>query len=367
MVFWAERDAVLFVGIFFPIGGLLAVGLRFLGRMNRRKKSLNLGTDDWLILPAFVLMTACSAIFIAGFATDTIGSHRPWFDIPSLLMNKEPQQVLLEKFEFAFNILQILALGLTKLSICFFYRRIFRGKRFNIMSWTVIGLVVAWMVTFLILLTAGCGTNVSAWWGSLLDLTTKCANQFSVLLGLAVVDVAVDLMIMILPLPWILRLQLPRRQKFGVLAIFLVGSLAIGCGIARLYFFIMALAPTSVVSNLMFWGMVETGVAVIAACLPTIRPALKIISGAKPMQSLRSFTHRLLGSNLNSLFSSHKDTMQRTDSTATIARSQGSGVEDTAADGFEMDRVGSGAGGKGGHAQLGRIYVDSEYKVEHAV
>jgi hypothetical protein len=44
----------------------------------------------------------------------------------------------------------------------------------------------------------------------------------------------------------------------------------------------------------MFCGMVETGVAVVASCLPTIIPALKAIRDAKAMQSLHGSFNRIL-------------------------------------------------------------------------
>lgn len=44
--------------------------------------------------------------------------------------------------------LQPIALGFIKLSALFFYRRIFIGKTFNILSWVLIGITSGWMVAF---------------------------------------------------------------------------------------------------------------------------------------------------------------------------------------------------------------------------
>ena len=54
MVLWVGPAGALFVGIFFPISGSIAIGLRFWSRTNKTGKGFGLGVDDYLILPAFV-------------------------------------------------------------------------------------------------------------------------------------------------------------------------------------------------------------------------------------------------------------------------------------------------------------------------
>lgn len=92
-----------------------------------------------------------------------------------------------------------------KLILLFFYRRIFRGRAFNIASWTLIGVVIAWAITFFIAILAACRTSIRANFETLGILKAKCVNTFVVLVCLAVFDVVVDLAIMILPMPLVLR------------------------------------------------------------------------------------------------------------------------------------------------------------------
>lgn len=88
-----------------------------------------------------------------------------------------------------------------KLAFLFFYRRIFRGKVFNIVSWTLIGIVVAWAISFFVAILAACGTHIRANFQTLGALKAECVNTFNILVCLAVFDVVVDLAIMILPIP----------------------------------------------------------------------------------------------------------------------------------------------------------------------
>lgn len=105
------------------------------------------------------------------------------------------------QLEFPFNIMQPLALALLKLSVLFFYRRLFVGRIFDIASWTLIGVVIAWGVTFVIALMTMCGASITANFGTLNDLMTSCSHSFAILIALSASDVAVDLIILTIPLP----------------------------------------------------------------------------------------------------------------------------------------------------------------------
>ena len=107
--------------------------------------------------------------------------------------------------------MQIITLMTLKLTLLFFYRRIFRGKLFNIASWVLIGLVLTWAMTFFTAILAACGTSIRANFSTLGILKEECVNTFVILVSLAVFDVLVDLGIMILPIPLVLY----SRQLFG--------------------------------------------------------------------------------------------------------------------------------------------------------
>ena len=70
----------------------------------------------------------------------------------------------------------------------------------------------------------------------------------------------------------------------------------------------LSLLFTGVVTILMFWGMVEVGVALIAACLPTFRPFLRFISIQSIISSVRSaLSLRRLNSGSKSGYVSSQD------------------------------------------------------------
>ena len=97
-----------------------------------------------------------------------------------------------------------MALGLHKLSICFFYRRLFRGPKFDIISWATIWIVILWIVGFFVAIAAACGKHFEAYWASFGVLKQECVDTFRMLLMYSVTDVAVDLIIIITPIPMVI-------------------------------------------------------------------------------------------------------------------------------------------------------------------
>lgn len=129
---------------------------------------------------------------------------RRYFD--QVLSSNDGTHGLLQ-LEFPFDLMQILTLATIKLSILFFYRRIFRGRAFDITSWVLIGVVAAWAVTFFIAILAACGTSIQANFQTLGALKGECVNTFDILIALAVSDVAVDLAILVMPIPLVSPLK----------------------------------------------------------------------------------------------------------------------------------------------------------------
>ena len=76
----------------------------------------------------------------------------------------------------------------------------------------------------------------------------------------------------------------------------------------------------------MFWGFLETGVAIVAACLPLLRPLLKSWSLESVIRSIRSvISLRTMSSRGRSSSSSRRRTTQRSESEVAITANPYSG------------------------------------------
>lgn len=110
-------------------------------------------------------------------------------------------------------------MGLLKLSVCFLYRRIFRGHKFKVVIRTSIGAVILWIVTFTVAYAAACGSHWKARWSSVLVNKQQCKiNTSELLLAYSITDVVVDLLILVIPIP-LVRLFLCDYANFNLLTL----------------------------------------------------------------------------------------------------------------------------------------------------
>lgn len=137
----------------------------------------------------------------------TIGKVRKQRKTPSdRLMRCEETDWLWNKLGYTFALLQLLALGFTKLSIVYFYRRIFLVGRelktpFSIATHILICFIVIWTIVFFFAFLFDCGTHFSEYWKSLEDLNAHCPTILVRQNSAVVLDAVADIVILVLPIP----------------------------------------------------------------------------------------------------------------------------------------------------------------------
>lgn len=134
------------------------------------------------------------------------------------------------KIHFAVVLLSTAALAFVKLSFLFFYHRIFvydkgnfRNLR-NIVIHIMMVLVVLWAGGFMLSHVFGCGTDFYAQWSSPYVQITHCINNFLQLYALAMSDFIMDCLIILIPVPLVWKLHLPRGRKIAVGLVFFMGA-----------------------------------------------------------------------------------------------------------------------------------------------
>jgi lysylphosphatidylglycerol synthetase-like protein (DUF2156 family) len=105
-----------------------------------------------------------------------------------------------------------LALGSTKISLLFLYRRIFSvSKRMRVIFVTTITLVGAWMVALFFAELFQCSTKFWANWGSSYDIRTQRTKTTMIIFAVCLTDSLFDLTILVMPIP----LVCPNANPFG--------------------------------------------------------------------------------------------------------------------------------------------------------
>ncbi|OTA55904.1 hypothetical protein K449DRAFT_468729 [Hypoxylon sp. EC38] len=272
---------------------MIAVGLRFWAR---RRHKLDFMADDWiasLALLSYIGASVCVFIMVhmkvLGYSDHDFSSEQ----IESMGRKNNVSQI-------ALDVLTNNTLACVKLSALFFYRRIFcaSGKRtmFGTTTWVTIVVVILWLIVFQFLTGFQCGTHFSALWdGSYIQY---CTISFPFLYGLVISDFLLDIWILALPIPSILRLNTTLQRKVSIIGIFILAFVGLGASIARMvqYIKIELGGPNyllytdheRLVTESFFYTMLEAGIALIAVNLPSLRVFSVSAKTGEILRSVRS-------------------------------------------------------------------------------
>lgn len=130
-----------------------------------------------------------------------------------------------EKTKYTYQVLGNIGLWVVKLSVLFFYRRIFTVPAFRLISSIFIGVTLAWGLGFTFAGIFQC-TPISTLWHKLeVEYGSSCVNVQPLYLAFAVSDLILDVVIFTLPMPYVYKLQMPLQQRLAVGFIFFLGSM----------------------------------------------------------------------------------------------------------------------------------------------
>ncbi|KAJ9268552.1 hypothetical protein DTO271D3_3098 [Paecilomyces variotii] len=160
---------------------------------------------------------------------------------------------------------------LTKTSLLLIMTRVFSPyKKTVIFIYIILGIMLAYYIPAVIVKIRIC-SPISYFWTKSGHGT--CLDESAIILADAVVSVVSDLVILTLPLPLTLSLQMPFRKKMRVMAILGAGGLACASSIIRLIFIVdFASSPdgTYQFMRINMFGNAEISIGVICACLPAL-------------------------------------------------------------------------------------------------
>jgi len=292
---FADAGQIMAAGIVLPLVGMSVVALRF---WLRYAQKLSFGMDDWSILGALVFITAMGISVIYGVSQKTLGYPSPPF--PSLdaeLFQVTPKQRLTELLLWLTWVLMIPGNGLIKISAVMLYRRIFvvgRWSAFDIVTQVTLVLCTVWTIAFFFATIFGCGLHVDDSWAPLAVIGSCNTNKR--LEALVTTDLATDIFVWALPMIPVWGLNMKTSQKAYVTGIFALSAVSLVAAIVRLIIeteimnggYAATTNADLTLGDLIYWSMIESGLALIAACLPTLRVLLTYSPVKSALSSVRS-------------------------------------------------------------------------------
>lgn len=114
---------------------------------------------------------------------------------------------------------------MTKLSVLFFYIRVFTEKSFLWKTYVLLGLTTAFFIGCFLSAIFQCSPVDFAWhyWDKL--HVGHCINLHDLLWANSLINIILDGLIILLPIPTLWSLTLPTLRKIGLLLMFSLGAL----------------------------------------------------------------------------------------------------------------------------------------------
>ncbi|KAJ5546183.1 hypothetical protein N7494_003768 [Penicillium frequentans] len=243
----------------------LIVALRCYARFGLMKIT---GREDWAILGALILSFVYCGL-VGGQLHYGMGTHE------SSLSKHEVQQQL--KCLWAAIPLYNASLGFTKFSILFQYLRIFPARWFRTSCYVIMAIVATYSTWAVVSGYVNC-VPVAKFWNQ--DLPGHCLSFDAVWFFNASMNIVTDVTLLLLPMPLLSALQLPRMQKVALMGVFAIGILVVITSILRLSSLRTVSTSTDTsYSNVgaAYWTAAECNVAIICACLPFLRPIVSVL------------------------------------------------------------------------------------------
>ncbi|KAI1752989.1 hypothetical protein F4782DRAFT_530103 [Xylaria castorea] len=298
-----EPGYVIAAAILLSLLDIIAVALRFWARTKYREA---IKADDWLMLPATIIVTAIGISVTYGVAKGSIAHPTeipPDFNGNPLEITT-PQISLIYKarcplIQWAFDIMLPLAFGCIKCSFLFFYRRIFVVNKRSGTSYLITSLIIIVALSsagFFFASLFQCRLNFSALWGSTIEIIENCVDTMHLVLSVCITGFILDLIIITTPIPLVWQLNLSRAKKISVVGVFLLGSVSIVASLLRLINLARLVSQgfsadvdgLLVVTQYLYWGLVESGVGIVAACLPTLQFLIRKHSWEPTLRATRN-------------------------------------------------------------------------------
>ncbi|KAF3767984.1 hypothetical protein M406DRAFT_321812 [Cryphonectria parasitica EP155] len=255
----------------FYILGLAAIGLRIWAR---HIKKVSWRLSDYTILIAAVFGTGYVAMCWLAATRGGIGYPLVRVPLTGLLVTR--------KAFFVGWLLQCWANSFVRLSILDFIHQVFAIRKFRFAVYVCEAATVAYLVACTIALLATCRPFEYNWeLGP--EVTKHCSNLSLKFLLSSIFNLALDLSILILPMPMLWTLQMSTRKKIAISFVFGLGIFVCFATAWRTYEVVEFSKPasqlnfTETIVEDALWSGLEITLGIINACLPVMQPAAQRI------------------------------------------------------------------------------------------
>ncbi|KAF5026133.1 hypothetical protein F66182_1781 [Fusarium sp. NRRL 66182] len=161
--------------------------------------------------------------------------------------------------------------SLAKLALLIFYLRISPQRWFKIATWTTLLIISGYTIGTFFAVIFACKPIAMSWDVTITEGT--CINRPGLYIATAAVNIISDIILFVLPLPMVVNLQIPFKQKIGLMGIFTIGSLTVITSIVR-----VALLPAMLYTVDVSWAVAYPSVWIMAKTTKNAKPPSRAIA-----------------------------------------------------------------------------------------
>ncbi|OTA62073.1 hypothetical protein K449DRAFT_434416 [Hypoxylon sp. EC38] len=251
-----DQRAIVACGIVFSLLPTIVVGLRVLAR---RKANRRLDTSDYLIIASCFFIIVYQGVAISSVLIGGVGFHVD--DIKNRFGVKSAIQVL-----------WAVSLSLCRISIIHLFTKIFVVQSFIVTARLTYALIILWALAAILSAFLICQPFAFNW-DKLIDGGT-CGNAMVSWIVTGVLNLISDLVILIMPMPYLLGLELALPKRLVLAATFGIGILT--CVISIIRITTMTTIDfndvTWTIPHTVLFSALEPCIAVTLACIIILRP-----------------------------------------------------------------------------------------------
>ncbi|KAG8160727.1 hypothetical protein KVR01_008991 [Diaporthe batatas] len=289
-----DQKSIIAVGVVFSVLAAVAVGMRL---VSRRIIGRAFDWSDFLIIAACITVISYWATALAGVVIGGLGFHVG--EIIDMYGHAEVEIAF--QISFALQILWAIAGGLYKASILLFYIEIFPTLK----QWgrVTMAIIVCYTLSTTLAAVLVCEEVDDNWEYEKL-FQGKCGDRILVFRVTGALNIVSDVVVLLLPVPNVLKLQLPLYRRLVLLATFTLGLFTCVISIIRLGT-LSSLSPGDfrdtpyAIMQTVIWSGLEPSFAVILACVPLMRPLFLRIRGVVEFSEDRSKSMSANGQSLS--------------------------------------------------------------------
>ncbi|GIZ46853.1 hypothetical protein CKM354_000996200 [Cercospora kikuchii] len=257
-----HRDAGVVLSI---LGMIVSTAFLSLRIYTRAFASRRWGVDDAAIVVAWMLSISLQAILIYLWATELISVHL-W----DISLSQAKESILLTTISA--GALYIVTMAIAKLSLLIYYHKLSPSRWFRYLIYAVGTFIIVYSTAMFFAVIFACKPIDKSW-----DFTIEngqCMDKDAIYLGHAGLNTGTTLLLFGIPVPIMLKLEIPKLQKFGLAAMLFVGVLTLIASVVRLALLPAALHyadTTWSIAKPAIWLCIETNLVIICSCLPSMR------------------------------------------------------------------------------------------------